>query len=75
MLPGKCVVDEKILLVVEHRVSEINGLNAPAVPLELFYQIIMEVLVVDGIVGAESRYIVIRYIVIIDHGLVAVGEQ
>ena len=68
MLPGEGVVDEKILLVVVHRVSEVHGLDAPAVPLELLYHVIVEVLVVDGIVGAESRCIVI-----IDHGLVAVG--
>lgn len=67
MLSGKGVVDEKILLVVVHRVSEVHGLDAPAVPLELLYHVIMEVLVVDGIVGAEGRSIVI-----IDHGLVAV---
>lgn len=36
-------------------------------PLKLLYHVIVEVLVVDGIVGAESRSIVI-----IDHGLVAV---
>lgn len=77
MLSGEGVVDEKILLVVVHRVSfyesgkpltEVHGLDAPAVPLELLYHVIVEVLVVDGIVGAEGRSIVI-----IDHGLVAMG--
>ena len=67
MLSGKGVVDEKILLVVVHRVSEVHGLDVPAVPLELLNHIIVEVLVIDGIVGAEGRCIVI-----IDHGLVAV---
>ena len=67
LLSGKGVVDEKILLVVVHRVSEVHGLDAPAVPLELLYHVIVEVLVVDGIVGAEGRCIVI-----IGHGLVAV---
>ena len=67
MLPGEGVVDEKILLVVVHRVSEVHGLDAPAVPLELLYHVIMEVLVVDGIVRAERRCIVI-----VDNGLVAV---
>ena len=66
LLSGKGVVDEKILLVVVHRVSEVHGLDAPAVPLKLLYHVIMEVLVVDGIVGAEGRCIVV-----IDHGLVA----
>lgn len=68
MLSGKGVVDEKILLVVVHRVSEVHGLDAPAVPIELLYHVIMEVLVVDGVVRAEGRCIVI-----IDHGLVAMG--
>lgn len=66
LLSGEGVVDEKILLVMVHRVSEVHGLDAPAVPLELLNHVIVEVLVVDGIVGAESRCIVI-----IDHGLVA----
>lgn len=68
MLSGKGVVDEKILLVVVHRVSEVHGLDALAVPLELLNHVIMEVLVVDGIVGTEGRSIVI-----IDHCLVAMG--
>ena len=55
LLSGKGVVDEKILLVVVHRVSEVHGLDTPAVPLELLYHVIMEVLVVDSIVGAEAR--------------------
>lgn len=67
LLSCKGVVDEKILLVVVHRVSEVHGLDAPAVPLKLLYHVIVEVLVVDGIVGTESRCIVI-----IDHCLVAV---
>ena len=50
LLSGEGVVDEKILLVMVHRVSEVHGLDAPAVPLELLYHVIMEVLVVDGIV-------------------------
>ena len=70
MLSGKGVVNEKVLLVVVHRVSKVHGLDAPAVSLELFYHIIMEVLVVDGIVGAEGRCIVI-----IDHGLVSVPDS
>ena len=66
MLSGEGVVDEKILLVVVHRISEVHRLNAPAVPLELLDYIIMEVLVVDGIVRAEGGSIVI-----IDNRLVA----
>ena len=67
MLSGKGIVDEKVLLVVVHRVSEVHGLDAPAVSLELLNHVIVEVLVVDGIVGAEGRSIVI-----VDHCLVAV---
>lgn len=75
MLSGKGVVDEKTLLVIVLRVSfcesgksisEVQGLNAPSVPLKLLYLVIMEVLVVDGIVVAEDRSSVI-----IDLGLVA----
>lgn len=58
-----------MLFILAHRVAEIHGLDAPAVPLELLYHVIMEVLVVDGTVGAEGRCIVI-----IDHGLVAVRD-
>ena len=50
LLSGKGVIDEKILLVMVHRVSEVHGLDAPAVPLELLNHIIMEILLVDGIV-------------------------
>lgn len=50
LLSGKGVLEEKILLVVVHRVSEVHRLNTTAVPLELPYHVIMEVLVVDGIV-------------------------
>ena len=69
MLSGKGVVDEKILLVVVHRVSEVHGLDAPAVPFELLNHVIVEVLVVDGVVRAEGGCIVI-----IDYGLVAVRD-
>ena len=68
LLTCEALVDEKILLVMVHRVSEVHGLDATAVPLELLNHVIVEVLVVDGIVRAEGRSIVI-----IDHGLVAVG--
>ena len=50
LLSGLRIIDEKVLLVVVHRVSEVHGLDAPAVPLELLYHIIVKVLVVDGIV-------------------------
>ena len=78
MLSGEGVVDEKILLVVVHRVSfcesgkpisEIHRLDAPAAPLELLYHVIMKILVVDGIVLAKGGCIVI-----IDHRLDAVNQ-
>ena len=55
LLPGEGIVDEQVFFIVVHRVSEVHGLDAPAVPLELLNHIIMEVLVVDGIVGTEGR--------------------
>lgn len=48
MLSGEGVVDEKILFVVVHGITEVNRLHAPAVLLELLNNVIMEVLVVDG---------------------------
>lgn len=42
LLPGESFVDEKILLVVAHRVSEIHGLDAPAMPLKLLDDIVVE---------------------------------
>lgn len=50
LLSGKGVVDEKILLVVSHRVSDVHGLAAPALPLELMDYNPTEILLVDGIV-------------------------
>ena len=66
MLSGKRIIDEKVLLIVVHRVSEVHGLDAPAMPFKLPYHVIVEVLVVDGVVRAEGCCIVI-----IDHGLVS----
>ena len=59
-------MDEKVLLMVVHRVTEVHGLDAPTVPFKLLDHVIVEVLVVDRIVRAEGGCIVI-----IDHGLVA----
>ena len=66
LISGKRILDEKVLLIVVHRVSEVHGLDAPAMPFKLPYHVIVEVLVVDSIVRAECGSIVI-----IDHGLVA----
>jgi len=43
--------------IVAHRVSEIDGLHAPTVKLELVAYDIMEILLVDGIVRAEGSRI------------------
>lgn len=59
LLPGKALVDEKVFLIVSHRVAEIHVNDLPSVALELVTDHPMEVLVVDGIVGAESRGIVV----------------
>ena len=41
LLPGKRIIDEKVLLVVVHRVSEVHGLDAPAMPFKLPYHVIV----------------------------------
>ena len=59
LLPGKALVDEKIFLIVSHRVAEIHVNDLPSVALELMYYHPMEVLVVHGIVRAEGGGIVV----------------
>ena len=63
----EALVDEQVLFVLSHRVSEINGLALPAVALELMDYPPTEILFVDGIVRAEGGGIEIK-----DHGLVSV---
>ena len=67
LLPGKTLVDEKVLLVMAHWVAEVDINDLPPVRLEFFLYYIMEVLVIHGIVGVECGSIVI-----IDDGLVGV---
>ena len=67
LLPGKTLVDEKVLLVMAHWVAEVDIDDLPPVRLELFLYYIVEVLVIHGIVGAECGGIII-----IDDGLVGV---
>ena len=52
LLPGKDLVDEKVLLVMAHWVAEVDIDDLPPVRLELFLYHIMEVLVIHGIVRA-----------------------
>ena len=59
LLPGKALVDEKIFLIVSHRVAEVHVNDLPSVALELMYYHPMEVLVVHGIVRAEGSGIVV----------------
>ena len=61
------LIDQEVFLVVPHRVPEIDIDDRPTVPLEFVANHPMEVLVVDGIVGSESRGIVV-----IDDGLIFV---
>lgn len=67
LLPGKTLVDEKVLLVMAHWVAEVDIDDLPPVRLELFLYHIVEVLVIHGIVGAECGGIII-----INDGLVGV---
>ena len=59
LLPGKAMVDEKVFLIMSHRITEEHVNDLPSVALELMDYHPMEVLVVHGIVRAESCGIVI----------------
>ena len=59
LLPGKALVDEKIFLIVSHRVAEIHVNDLPSVALELMYYHPVKVLVIHGIVRAKSCGIVV----------------
>ena len=50
LLTCEALVDEQVLLVVSHRVSDVHGLAATALPLELVDYNPTEILLVDGIV-------------------------
>ena len=60
LFTGKTLVDEQIFLVVAHGISEVDILDLPSVPLELMAHHPMEVLLVDGIVAAESGAVVVE---------------
>lgn len=50
LLPGKAQVDEQILLVVPHRISQIHIVNCPSVAFKLMNDDTSEILVFHGIV-------------------------
>ena len=66
LLSCEALVDEKVFLIVAHRVSDVDGFDLPAVPFKFVGDDPTEVLLVDGIVRAEGGSVVIK-----DHGLVA----
>ena len=59
LLAGETLVDEKILFIMAHRVSEIHINHLPSMTLELVDNDPMEVLVVHGIIAAEGGGIII----------------
>ena len=59
LLPGKALIDEKILFIMSHRVAEVHVNDLPAVAFKLMDYHPMEVLVVHGIVRAEGSGIIV----------------
>ena len=59
LLPGKTLIDEKVFLIVAHRVAEVHVNDLPSVALELMDYHPVEVLVVHGIVRAEGCGIIV----------------
>ena len=59
LLPGKTLIDEKVFLIVSHRVAEVHVNNLPSVALKLMGNYPMKILVVHGIVRAESGGIIV----------------
>ena len=59
LLPGKALIDEKILFIMSHRVAEVHVNDLPAVAFKLMDYHPMEVLVVHGIVRAEGSGIIL----------------
>lgn len=60
LLAREALIDEKVLLVMAHRVAQVHILYLPPVALKLMDDDIAEVLVVNGIVRAEGRGIVVE---------------
>ena len=61
LLACETLVDEKGLLMVRHRVSEIHRLNNPTILLNFMHAYPFDVLVVDPIVASKSLRVVIIY--------------
>ena len=59
LFAGKTLVDEQVLLIMAHGVSQVDVLDLPAVPLELVAHHPVEVLFVHGIVAAQGGTVVI----------------
>ena len=59
LLPGKALIDEKVFLIMSHRVAEVHVDDLPAVAFKLVDNHPMEVLVVHGIVRAEGGGIIV----------------
>ena len=59
LLPGKTLVDEKVFLIMSHRVAEVHVYDLPTMTLKLMDYHPVEVLVVHCIVRAESCGIVV----------------
>ncbi len=59
LLPGKALIDEKILFIVSHRIAKVHVNDLPSVALEFMDNHPVEVLVVHVIVRAESGGIIV----------------
>ena len=59
MLPGKTLVDEKVFLIMSHRITEVHVNDLSSVALEFMDYHPVEVLVVHSIVRAESGSIIV----------------
>ena len=59
LLPGKTLVDEKVFLIMSHRVAEVHVNDLPTMTLELMDYHPVEVLIIHGIVRAESGGVIV----------------
>ena len=59
LLPGKTLIDEKVFLIMSHRVAEVHVNDLPSVAFKLMDYHPVEVLVVHGIVRAEGSGIIV----------------
>ena len=60
LLASKPLVDEQILLIMPHRITQIHVLHLPTMPFKLMDDHPVEVLIVDGIVRAKGGGIVVE---------------